>query len=63
MGRPILKIQLNATDRQELERRSKGSTTAQCDCLRARIILARADKLKPEVVATQLGVSQVILSK
>lgn len=63
MGRPILQIQLNDTDRRELERRSKGATTAKRDCLRARIILARAQGLKQQEVAAQLGVSQVIVSK
>lgn len=63
MGRPILQIQLNDTDRRELERRSKGSTTPKRDCLRARIILGRAEGLKQEAVARQLGVSQVIVSK
>jgi transposase len=63
MGRPILQIRLNDIERQELERRTKAATTAKRDCLRAKIILARADGLKQEAVATRLGVSQVIVSK
>jgi transposase len=63
MGRPVLQIRLNDIERQELERRTKAATTAKRDCLRAKIILARADGLKQEAVATRLGVSQVIVSK
>ena len=63
MGRPILQIHLNDDERQELERRTKRATTPKRDCLRAKIILARAEGLKQEVVATKLGVSQVIVSK
>jgi len=63
MGRPILKIRLNDEERYELSRRARSSTASGRDCLRAKIILARADGLKQEAVAQKLGVSQVIVSK
>jgi transposase len=63
MGRPILQIGLDPAEREELHRRVRSATTSQRDCLRARIILARADGKKQQDVAEELGVSHVIVSK
>jgi len=63
MGRPIFKIRLTDSERNELDRRTRAVTTAKRDCLRARIILSRAEGLKQAVVAEKLGISQVIVSK
>ncbi len=63
MGRPIIQIRMEASEREELQRRVRSATTAQRDCLRARIVLARADGQKQQDVARELGVSHVIVSK
>jgi len=63
MGRSILQIKLSPPDRSELQRRVRSAKTSQRDCLRARIILLRADGIKQQDVADELGVSHVIVSK
>lgn len=63
MGRPILQIRINDDERHELERRVRSGKTSQRDCLRARIILLRAEGKKQQAVADELGVSHVIVSK
>lgn len=63
MGRPIIQIRLEASQREELQRRARSATTAQRDCLRARIVLARANGQKQQDVARELGISHVIVSK
>ena len=63
MGRPILKIRLDAEQRDELRRRVRSGKTSQRDCLRARIILLRSEGKKQQDVADELNVSHVIVSK
>ena len=57
MGRPVLVLDLTPEERSELERRVGAPTTSQRDCLRARIVLLRADGCSLQEAARQLGVS------
>ena len=57
MAKPVSVVELTSEERQLLERRVQSSTTSQRDCLRARIILLRADGCALRQVARQLGVS------
>lgn len=63
MSRPIIQIELAVPDRTELERRVRSPKTSKRDSLRAKIVLLRADGVKQQDVATQLGTSHVSVSK
>ena len=63
MARPIKAITASVEVRVELERRTKASTCACRDRLRARIILLRLNGLKIEDVATQVNASMPVVSK
>ena len=63
MARPISKVDLSETERQELESRVKASTASQRDSLRAAIILRRAEGIKQAQVAQELGVSVACVNK
>lgn len=62
-GRPVEPILLTAEERLELQRRLKAPTTAKRDSERAEIVLLRAEGLKQDDVASQLGCSAVKVSK
>ena len=55
--RPVTLLGLAPTPRQELEQRVWAPTTSQRDCLRACILLLRADGCSLRTEARQLGVS------
>lgn len=63
MGRPVLVPDVTPEERAELERRVHALTTSQRDCLRARIVLLRADGRSLEKAARQLGVSVPCVQK
>jgi transposase len=63
MGRPVSQVDVTLDERIELRSRVRGGTTPQRDNLRARIILLRAQGIKVEEVARQLGVSVTCVSK
>lgn len=63
MGRPIGKLEVDATQRRELERIHKSHTSQRRDVLRARIILERANALSLKDVAEKLGVRRRIVGK
>ena len=62
-GRPISVLQLTSQQRAELERRVHAGTTSQRDCLRARIILLRADGMRQEDVGREVGLSTTSVNK
>ena len=55
--------QLTSQQRAELERRVHAGTTSQRDCLRARIILLRADGMRQEDVGREVGLSTTSVNK
>ena len=57
MAKPVSVVELTAAERQVLEQRVRAPTTSQRDCLRARIVLLRADGCSLRQAARQLGVS------
>ncbi len=63
MARPVSVIETTPEERKELERRVRATTTAQRDCLRARIVLLRAEGHSLRAVATRLGVSVPTVGK
>lgn len=62
-GRPISVLQLTPQQRAELERRVHAGTTSQRDCLRARIVLLRADGMRQEDVSRKVGLSTTSVNK
>ena len=62
-GRPISVLQITPQQRAELERRVHAGTTSQRDCLRARIILLRADGMRQEDVSQEVGLSTTSVNK
>jgi transposase len=62
-GRPIEPILLTAEEQSELSRRVNASTSSKRDSERAEIILLRAEGLRQEDVAKQLGCSSLKVSK
>ena len=63
MARPISRVELNETERVELERRANAATASKRDSLRATIVLHRANGLKQTQVAEMLGVSAACVNK
>jgi len=63
MARPISKIELSADESKELRRRVRAHSTPKRDSQRASIILRRADGIKQEDVAKELGVSVPCVNK
>jgi len=63
MARPVSILELTPEEAAELRRRVRASTTTQRDGLRARVVLARAEKRKEKQVAEELGVSLACVSK
>ena len=61
MARPVPRLELTASERQELERRAKAPFGSQRDSLRAAVVLRRAEGLKQ--VAAELGVSLACVNK
>src|ERR1022692_4073841 len=61
LGRPAARIVLTDTEREELERWSRGPAPALA--LRARIVLAFADGSTGRQVAADLGVTEVTAGK
>lgn len=57
MARPILVLDLTPSEKAELQRRVRSSTTTQRDSLRARIILLRAGGRSEAEVASTTGIS------
>ena len=57
MARPVETLELQPSEQQELERRVRAATTSQRAVIRARIVLLRAQGLRQQDVATQLGLS------
>jgi len=57
MARPVLKVELTAEERAELQRRVRSSTATQRDALRARIVLLRAEGQSEAEVAAATNVS------
>ena len=63
MARPVSRVEISQEDRSELQRRIAAHTTPQRDCLRASIVLKRAEGMKQVDVAEQLGVSVACVNK
>jgi len=63
MGRPIGKIEVDTTQRRELERVSKSHTSQRREILRARIVLERANGSSLEDISERLGVRRRIVGK
>ena len=63
MARPIEILEILPAERDELERRVRADTTSRRDCLRARIVLLRAEGIATRAVAQHPGVSAVTVSK
>jgi transposase len=63
MSRPIDKLTLTPEQRAELQRRVCAATTTKRDCLRAQIVLLRAQGLKQRDVAKRLNASHACVSK
>jgi transposase len=63
MARPIAVLSLTDDEQVELQRRTRASTAAGRDCLRAKIVLLRAEGRREVDVAQELGVSLPCVSK
>lgn len=63
MGRPITRLELTGSERQELLRRVNAPTASKRDSLRAAIVLRRAEGIKQVQVAEELGVSVTSVNK
>ena len=63
IGRPISVLQVTPGQRTELERRVRAGTTSQRDCLRARVVLLRADGMSQEDVGRAVGLSTTSVNK
>ena len=63
MARPIRGLELDSSQRKELELLVRATTTTQRTARRARIILACADGLSQDQVAIKVGVRRRIVSK
>jgi transposase len=57
MPRPITVLALTPDERTELQRRVRATTTSKRDCLRAQIVLARADGLSVTQAAQRVAMS------
>ena len=62
-GRPISVLRITPQARAELERRVQAGTTPQRDCIRARIVLLRANGMKQEDVGREAGLSTTSVNK
>jgi transposase len=63
MARPVSRIELTESERQELRRRVKAPTVSKRDSLRAAIVLRRAGGIGQVEVAGELGVSAACVNK
>jgi transposase len=63
MARPVSKIEITESERKELRRRVRASTTSKRDSLRAAIILRRAQGIGQVQLARELGVSAACVNK
>jgi GntR family transcriptional regulator len=63
MGRPVRGLEMDATQREELESLVRDSATSQRKGQRARILLACADGVSQQEVARQVGVRRRIVTK
>lgn len=63
MARPISRIDLTESERQELLRRTNAPSVSKRDSLRAAVVLRRAEGVKQVQVADELGVSVVCVNK
>ena len=63
MARPVAVLDLHPEEQRELERRVRAAPTSRRDCLRARIVLLRAEGVKQRDVAERLGVSVACVNK
>ncbi len=63
MARPVSRLELTASERQELERRVRAPSASQRDSLRAAIVLRRAEGIKQVQVAAELGASVACVNK
>lgn len=63
MGRPVSRIEVTDSERQELRRRVKAPTVSKRDGLRAAIVLRRAEGIGQVQVAAELGVSAACVNK
>ena len=63
MARPISRIELTESERQELRRRVNAPSVSKRDSLRAEIILRRASGIGQVRVAQELGVSAASVNK
>ena len=63
MARPVSTLEITAEEESELNRRLRASTTSARDCLRARIVLLRAQGMKQADVALAVGTSTATVNK
>lgn len=63
MSRPIVALELDSVQRNELEKIVKSPTRSHRDILRARIILARAEGMSQQQTAALVGVRRRIVGK
>ena len=63
MARPVSKIEITESERKELRRRVRASTTSKRDSLRAAIILRRTQGIGQVQLARELGVSAACVNK
>ena len=63
MPRPVVRIELNADQRQSLQTLTRRPTTSQRTALRARIILSCAEGFSQQTIAAREGVRRRIVSK
>ena len=62
-GRPVSVLQITPEERAELQRRVQAGKTSQRDCIRARIVLLRADGMRQEDVGREVGLSTTSVNK
>jgi transposase len=63
MARPISRVEITEAEQEELQRRLKAPSVSKRDSLRAAIVLRRAQGIKQEEVALELGVSKACVNK
>lgn len=63
MARPISRAEITEGERDELQRRLNAPSVSKRDSLRAAIVLRRAEGIKQEQVAQELGVSKACVNK
>ena len=63
MARPIKRLEILPSEREELERRVRDDDASRRDRLHARIVLLRAEGIAGRVVARRLGVTAATVSK